>query len=172
MQSWSPQQAEALAVINDWLDARDQPSFYLAGYAGTGKTTLASTIAYQVNTEVCFAAFTGKAAAVMRAKGCAGASTINSLIYRSLIEVSCAAVPPCAKPHCTERCRHRREQHVGRVLNDDSAVIKAGLIVIDEVSMVGTKMGADLLSFGKPILVLGDPAQLPPIHGGGILHRA
>ena len=27
--------------------------------------------------------------------------------------------------------------------------------------------GRDLISFGKPILVLGDPAQLPPVKGGG-----
>jgi len=39
--------------------------------------------------------------------------------------------------------------------------------VIDEVSMVDTFMGEDLLSFGVPILCLGDPAQLPPVKGGG-----
>jgi exodeoxyribonuclease-5 len=40
-------------------------------------------------------------------------------------------------------------------------------VVIDECSMVGTEVGRDLLSFGKKILVCGDPAQLPPIQGGG-----
>ncbi len=33
--------------------------------------------------------------------------------------------------------------------------------------MVDEQLGKDLLSFGTPILVLGDPAQLPPISGGG-----
>ena len=33
--------------------------------------------------------------------------------------------------------------------------------------MVGPDMAADLLSFGKPILVLGDPGQLPAIKGAG-----
>jgi exodeoxyribonuclease-5 len=33
--------------------------------------------------------------------------------------------------------------------------------------MVDAELGRDLLSFGKPVLVLGDPAQLPPIKGGG-----
>ena len=28
-------------------------------------------------------------------------------------------------------------------------------------------MAADLFAFGKPILVLGDPGQLPPIKGAG-----
>ena len=31
--------------------------------------------------------------------------------------------------------------------------------------MVGDDMARDLLAFGKPILVLGDPGQLPPIKG-------
>lgn len=48
-------------------------------------------------------------------------------------------------------------------------VTPPALIVIDECSMVDQKMGSDLASFGIPILVLGDPAQLPPISntGGG-----
>jgi len=43
----------------------------------------------------------------------------------------------------------------------------AKLIVLDEVSVVGEEMARDLMSFGKPILVLGDPGQLPPIKGAG-----
>ena len=33
--------------------------------------------------------------------------------------------------------------------------------------MVDEALGKDLMSFGTPILVLGDPGQLPPISGGG-----
>jgi exodeoxyribonuclease-5 len=44
--------------------------------------------------------------------------------------------------------------------------------VLDEVSMVGDQMARDLLSFGKPILVLGDPGQLPPIQGEGAFTQA
>ena len=33
--------------------------------------------------------------------------------------------------------------------------------------MVDAEMGRDLMSFDCPLLVLGDPAQLPPIQGGG-----
>ena len=43
----------------------------------------------------------------------------------------------------------------------------ADLIIIDECSMVDEDLGRDLLSFGTPVLVLGDPAQLPPVKGGG-----
>lgn len=52
-------------------------------------------------------------------------------------------------------------------LNPESAVKTAKLLIIDEVSMVDGRMGEDLESFGTKILVLGDPAQLPPVYGGG-----
>ena len=52
-------------------------------------------------------------------------------------------------------------------LNRQSPISKAKLVIIDECSMVDEELGRDLQSFGTPILVLGDPAQLPPISGGG-----
>ena len=64
--------------------AKDGPQlFRLFGYAGTGKSTLARHLAENVEGLVVFAAFTGKAALVMRSKGCVGARTIHSLIYRA-----------------------------------------------------------------------------------------
>lgn len=39
------------------------------------------------------------------------------------------------------------------------------LLILDECSMIAERMAADLMSFGVPILVLGDPAQLPPVKG-------
>ena len=56
-------------------------------------------------------------------------------------------------------------------LNPQSDAADAKLIVLDEVSMVGEEMARDLMSFGKPILVLGDPGQLPPIKGEGAFTR-
>jgi exodeoxyribonuclease V len=38
--------------------------------------------------------------------------------------------------------------------------------------MVDEELGRDLLSFGRPVLVLGDPAQLPPVKGGGYFTQA
>jgi exodeoxyribonuclease-5 len=52
-------------------------------------------------------------------------------------------------------------------LNPESEWAYADLIVLDEVSMVNDSMARDIESFGVPVLVLGDPAQLPPIEGGG-----
>lgn len=151
--NWSPQQDEALTAVAQWLKRGDTRLYRLFGYAGTGKTTLARHIAEGVDGDVLFAAFTGKAAAVLRDKGCEGASTIHSLIYRS-------------------RGAEDEEETPSFVLNRQSELTKADLIVIDECSMVDEELGRDLLSFKVPVLVLGDPAQLPPVRGGGFFTEA
>jgi exodeoxyribonuclease-5 len=149
--SWSPQQDAALRAVARWLREPEE-FFYLAGYAGTGKTTLARHIAGGVDGEVLFAAYTGKAAHVMRGKDCVGASTIHNLIYRLVDE---------------ESEKDDRKPRPRFVLDRDSRLRRASLLIIDECSMVDEVIGRDLLSFGVPLLVLGDPAQLPPIEGGG-----
>src|ERR1700716_3802990 len=151
MPTFTPHQDSALKAVADWLKAKPgrggtPPVFRLFGYAGTGKTTLARHIADGVDGEVKFAAFTGKAALVMRNKGCDNASTIHSLIYRA---------------------RESGVEQPSFELWDDAPASKAKLIVIDECSMVDAELGRDLMSFDCPLLVLGDPAQLPPIQGGG-----
>lgn len=49
---------------------------------------------------------------------------------------------------------------------------EADLIILDEVSMVNEKLATDIESYGVPVLVLGDPAQLPPVEGGGYYTNA
>lgn len=147
----SPQQDAALLAVSRWLKNPRPPVFRLFGYAGTGKTTLARSIAEEVDGEVLFAAFTGKAAQVMRNKGCSNARTIHSLIYR---------------PRGEKAEKETGELQPAFALNRTSEVRKAKLVVIDECSMVDEKLGRDLLSFGTPVLVLGDPGQLPPVKAG------
>lgn len=149
---WSPQQDKALQDVSAWLKDGTSQVFRLFGYAGTGKTTLARHVAEHADGEVLFAAFTGKAAHVMRQRGCAGATTIHSLIYRPHGEGSLAG------PSFS--------------INRDSDAGDAELIIIDECSMVDMELGSDLLSFGTKVLVLGDPAQLPPVKGGGYFTEA
>src|ERR1700733_1900061 len=80
---WSSEQAAALDKVSRWLRAAEPQVFRLFGYAGVGKTTLARHVAEGAQGETAFAAFTGKAALVMRSKGCVGATTIHALIYRA-----------------------------------------------------------------------------------------
>jgi exodeoxyribonuclease V len=153
MPVFTPHQDAALTAASNWLKgARGRSSiFRLFGYAGTGKTTLVKHIAEGVDGKVLFAAFTGKAACVMRSKGCYSASTIHSLIYKA---------------------RESGEETPSFELWNDAPASKAKLIIIDECSMVDAELARDLMSFGVPLLVLGDPAQLPPIHGGGFFTDA
>lgn len=176
------QQDKAVELARHWLLAPgDKQIFRLFGYAGTGKTTLAKYIASMVRGRTIYAAYTGKAALVLRSKGCAAASTIHGLIYKA----------DDADPACVV-CRGLKEHPIGTKcaacngsgdapssqvepvfrLNPESPVRGAGLIIIDECSMVDEDLGTDLLSFGAPVLVLGDPAQLPPVKGGGYFTEA
>ena len=98
MTEFSPQQDDALLAVEAWRKAKPGTNgtpqiFRLFGYAGTGKTTLARHIADAVDGEVKFAAFTGKAALVMRAKGCQGASTIehSSMMISSALEAGASS---------------------------------------------------------------------------------
>ena len=133
------------------------------------------------------ATFTGKAALVLRRKG-TPARTIHSLIY-SVIEATEEEVEAAEKKIDAALAEARRlsgfertmaeatieamrqsvaqMKHPRFALNPKSDAAHAKLIVLDEVSMVGEEMARDLMSFGKPILVLGDPGQLPPIEGAG-----
>jgi exodeoxyribonuclease-5 len=153
---FTPHQEAALKAVAEWLKQKPgrrgtPPIFRLFGYAGTGKTTLAKHVAKDVDGRVLFAAFTGKAALVMRRKGCTGASTIHGLIYRAL---------------------ESGKEEPSFELWDDAPARNAKLIVIDECSMVDEELGRDLMSFNVPLLVLGDPAQLPPVAGGGFFTEA
>lgn len=170
---FSPQQSEAIDSVGQWLKHKDKPYFYLAGFAGTGKTTLAKHLAAGAG-RTQFAAFTGKAASVLNRKGCP-AATIHSMIYQVIPEDEDAVRDLLQKmeketnPH--EHARMvvdlKKLQQPKFELNPDSIVAESDLIIIDEVSMVGEEMGKDLLSYGTPVLVLGDPGQLPPIDGAG-----
>ena len=141
---------------------------------------------------ILFAAFTGKAALVMTRKG-TPASTIHSLIYRvseatpeeidrverDLLDLQrglgrmAPAERAFAEMQISKLQLRLADIHKPTfLLNEQSLVRDADLIVLDEVSMVGPEMAADLLAFGKPILVLGDPGQLPPIKGTGAFTEA
>jgi len=114
----------------------------IAGYAGTGKTTLVHHIIQELGIAdgfVCHAAFTGKAAEVLRNKGNKNCITLHKLLFDSF------PLP---------RGGFKR---VARVKLDYKVV------VVDEVSMAPIELVNRLLSHDVYVLFLGDPFQLPPI---------
>lgn len=192
---WSPQQDKALLDVSRWLNGgtKTKQVYRLWGYAGTGKTTLAKQLSESVPGKVLFAAYTGKAALILRNKGCPNASTIHKLIYtptgnrtqtyneirqsirdrEKAMTVEGATEEQIARDATINKLKdllkvEEKEAKKPRFkLNPDSELKDASLLVIDEASFVDVPMGEDLESFDKPILVLGDPAQLPPIKGFG-----
>jgi exodeoxyribonuclease-5 len=178
--NWSPQQARALSDVAAWIKDPAAPQvFRLFGYAGTGKTTLAQHLALDVRYPI-FAAFTGKAASVLRERGCPMAQTLHSLLYKvgerdrarlRELQDELSKLTPEHPDYREVKSEHDLELDKVRrpwfYVNEDSALHAADLLVVDEVSMVDQKLGTDILSFKKKVLVLGDPAQLPPVKGGG-----
>lgn len=145
--AFTAQQEDALKRVKEWFEDESGPQvFKLFGYAGTGKTTLAKHFSENVKGWTQYSAFTGKACQVLRNKDCHNAKTLHSLIYKA---------------------KQMPDGNVRFVRNVfDSPLMYAKLIITDEVSMVGEELGKDLLAFGKKVLVLGDPAQLPPVKSG------
>jgi len=114
----------------------------ISGYAGAGKTTLVQYIIQALDVDedkVAYAAFTGKAADVLKKKGNKNAMTLHRLLYDSF-----------PRPG-------------GGFIRVPKKKLDYTIIVVDEVSMVPKSMIDLLMSFKVYILFLGDPFQLPQI---------
>lgn len=188
--NWSPKQAKALDTIAAWLrDPKGKQTLYLAGVAGSGKSTLVEHIVRDLDGKIVYCAPTGKAAHVMRRKGAPTATTVHKAIYLPAgdppspaqiekLRAECKRLYAINDPGARATADkiadqlQRAEQDSKRrgprfTLNLDSALRHATLGVVDECSMADFRMGEDLESFGTKLLVIGDPAQLPPIYGAG-----
>jgi exodeoxyribonuclease-5 len=182
--TFTDQQTEAITLVKEWFTKKDKPFFYLCGFAGTGKTTLAKAFAELSGGDVRFAAFTGKAAKVLRQKGCARATTIHSLIYKPktksqkrLVELreklELFGQPDAPPITAEEKLKLEKEikeekDNVSRPsfeVAEDASITEADLVIVDECSMISKQIAQDLLKFNVPILFLGDTAQLPPVRG-------
>ena len=120
-----------------------EPWTCISGYAGSGKTTLVRFIIEALNIDpefVAYIAFTGKAAQVLRQKGCPNAMTAHRLLYYS-------------KPTPS-----------GRFVYTPRPSIPYRVVVVDEVSMLSKELWDLLLSHGAYVIACGDPGQLPPIN--------
>jgi exodeoxyribonuclease V len=148
----SVDQVAALRAIGAWYRAKSEPYLTLGGYAGTGKTTLIAFLRqalseFDAHATVGFCAYTGKASRVLQEKLREGGgmrrgdsiSTIHSLIYTT------------------------QERATGAVSWVRKDALDRSLIVVDEASMVDEAIWKDLISFGVPILAVGDHGQLPPV---------
>lgn len=187
---FSPAQEKALSAIADWYsDPNSKQTFYLAGVAGSGKSTITQHAVADVRGRVVYCAPTGKSALVMRRKGCLGARTVHQTIYRPgsdppspevieglraeirrLYAVNEAGARATAEKLVEQLQRSEAESKRKGPrfsLNLASDLKGAAIGVVDECSMIDRYVGQDLESYGTKLLVIGDPNQLPPIYGAG-----
>lgn len=135
--------------------ADEKPVFILKGYAGTGKTSLISSLVRtlpRLEMRALLLAPTGRAAKVMSNYSGRGAFTIHKIIYK-----------PKGDPGT---------QGGGFILQKN--YFKDTVFVVDESSMMADDGGMsgnllwDLITFvfsgsGNRLLMVGDTAQLPPV---------
>lgn len=114
----------------------------IAGYAGSGKSTLVKFIVAALNIsedDVCYATFTGKAAQVLLKKGNKNVSTLHKLLYKSI-----------PKPN-------------GGFIRIPVPDVPYKVVIVDEVSMAPKTLMDLLFRYNTYVICLGDPFQLPPI---------
>lgn len=123
-----------------------KPYTVIAGYAGTGKSTLVQFIIEALDIDeddVVYIAYTGKASLVLRSKGCDNSMTAHRLLYNAK-----------EKPDRTYEFTPKK-----------SLDYNYKVIVLDECSMLPQEMWYLLLSHRVHVIALGDPGQLPPVDG-------
>lgn len=119
----------------------------IAGYAGTGKSTLVKFIIaalqdYGINPDedVVYTSFTGKATQVLQKKGNKNVSTLHKLLFEHF------------------------PRSDGTFYRRPVASLDYKIVIVDECSMVPKDLLKRLASYKVHIICLGDPGQLPPIN--------
>ena len=138
-----------------------KPYYYYSGAAGTGKTTVIHSIVEELGlkkNEYIGCAYVGKAVLVLLRHGI-NASTIHSLIYTPMfVTEKTVIVDEYGDP------KEVRKKKMKFVLKN-SLPKELKLIIVDECAMVNDQMRNDILSFGIPVIMMGDQNQLPPVFG-------
>ena len=156
---FNTEQVECIYKAENWWHGSGDQVFEISGAAGTGKTTIVRYLTERLNldaNEVLYVAFMGKAATCLARNGLP-AATIHSTIYHyekepyvdengNYVYLSNGKL----KMKLTQTLKPKLNKHIK-------------LIVLDEAGMVGETLAKDLLSFGIPVIALGDLNQLPPV---------
>lgn len=131
----------------------------LGGFAGTGKTTVLTELRGHIKggLRVAFASFTGKSASVLRDKIIAAnvykketdyIGTIHGLMYKPITVKNFSE----SKGEWVESVRFVRQDR-----------IDFDIILVDEASMVSSKIFSDMIDYNVQIVACGDSFQLPPV---------
>lgn len=175
----SQQQSAALSKISKWHKSKSTEPLLVAGYAGTGKTTLIQEFINGLDVKPLCCAPTGKAASVLaRRLTNATVSTVHKALYipvaaneNKLDELIAELI---AHPEnielqlaVAEEKQRLNDKGLSFSLNADHGIRPGMLVIIDESSMVTQRMYSDIIETGARTLFVGDPGQLPPVRDSG-----
>lgn len=176
-------QKNVLDALLDFVKSKTERVFILNGYAGTGKTTLMRFFVNELNKQkktTQMLAPTGRAAKVLCNLSGNPADTIHSLIYK---------FSSLNKDLSSYDNNDLTIEKTGQLFLDfkptklDEATVEPTIYIIDEASMISDieennivqakfgsgKLLTELLNYDKrpesKFIFIGDPCQLPPIHG-------
>jgi exodeoxyribonuclease-5 len=148
MVEFSQDQLTVYDGVKNFLDSSTPGHVVYEGLAGTGKSTLMARLAGEYDQAV-LCSYTAKAASGLRAKTGLEVFTIHQIIYDFKGLIDSDENPNKKRPVFSTK-------HM-------TGALENALLFIDEVSMVGSKIGRDLADTGARIVACGDPGQLPPV---------
>jgi exodeoxyribonuclease-5 len=151
------QQSKAITQLWQFLNS-DESLFLLAGYAGTGKSTIIFAIVNELirqNKKVVLTAPTNKAVAVLK----------KMAAKSGVVEVNCTTIHQLLGLGIVNKGTEKKLQPVTA-----SSIHLYDVIFLDECSMVGTELWqciepyfSNSLLFNRKLVLMGDPAQLNPV---------
>ncbi|MHA1574429.1 MAG: ATP-dependent DNA helicase [Alphaproteobacteria bacterium] len=151
-------QAEALEQVTEFLHS-DESMLTLGGHAGTGKTTL---VPYVVEAAL---ELWGKRSVVLTAPTNKAAKVLRQIAEIADLDVRCYTIH---KAQGLRLADDDEKKYLVQTGEGELAGVK--LIVVDEASMIGTRMFGMIenatAGSGVKVLYVGDPYQLPPVNDG------
>lgn len=169
-------QTLAMTMAEAWWNRPDR--FYhpcrIDGYAGTGKTFVVEHLVEKLGIDpktVLALAPTGKAARVLSRRTDWPTSTIHRALYVPLEDPAVTKarekLDEAKEPETIETARAELAEAEANAKTgwskNGGRLDQYRVIVVDEAMMVGERVAADLKALEKPMLLLGDPGQLPPV---------
>jgi exodeoxyribonuclease-5 len=154
------QQKELLDNCTKWWFTQYKQTYEISGPAGSGKTSIIEMLISKIgleNEDVLYMAYVGKAAMMLTLRGNI-AKTIHGTLYNNVNKTLYDASG-------NEVTKNNRVVKYRGFEKKKYLAANVKLLVVDEGSMVNDTFKADILSFGLPVIVLGDLNQLPPVFG-------
>lgn len=156
----------ALKKLENFLKNPDEKIIILEGYAGTGKSTVISSLfknsAYS-KLKVCMSATTNKAVQVLKKMGDLGNKKVDYLTIHKLLRIK-RTIDSDGKQHFITSFDETSDSRNKKC----KSIYSYNVVVIDESSMINNSMFKDLeiISTKIPgkIIFVGDRNQLPPVN--------